>query len=69
MLAEIYWSTDFLATMPRPRGNDWLEDEIVSYKKSGVDVVVSLLERSEIYELEIEKEEFWCSGEGIIFLS
>ena len=69
MLAEIYWITDFLATMPRPIGNDWLEDEIVSYKKSGVDVVVSLLERSEIYELEIEKEEFWCCEKGIIFLS
>lgn len=69
MLAEIYWITDSLATMPRPRGNDWLEDEIVSYKKSGVDVVVSLLERSEINELEIEKEEFWCSEKGIIFLS
>ena len=61
MLAEIYWITDYLATMPRPRGNDWLEDEIISYKKSGVDIVVSLLEQDEIYELEIEK--------GIIFLN
>ena len=69
MLAEIYWITDFLATMPRPRGNDWLEDEIVSYKKSGVDVVVSLLEQSEIHELEIEKEGFWCGEKGIIFLN
>lgn len=69
MLAEIYWITDSLATMPRPRGNDWLEDEIISYKKSGVDVVVSLLERSEIYELEIESEEFWCNEKGMIFLN
>lgn len=69
MLAKVYWITDFLATMPRPRGNDWLEDEITSYKKSGVDVVVSLLEQSEIYELEIESEEFWCNEKGITFLS
>jgi hypothetical protein len=60
MLAEIYWITDSLAIMPRPRGNDWLEDEIISYRNYGVDIVVSLLESSEIYELEIEKEEFWC---------
>ena len=69
MLAEVYWITDSLATMPRPRGNDWLEDEIISYKKSGVDIVVSLLEQDEINELEIEKEEFWCNEKGITFLN
>ncbi|MEP6902609.1 MAG: dual specificity protein phosphatase family protein [Actinomycetota bacterium] len=69
MLAEIYWITDSLAMMPRPRGNDWLEDEIISYKNYGIDIVVSLLKRSEIYELEIEKEEIWCSEKGIIFLN
>ena len=55
--------------MPRPRGNDWLEDEIISFKNFGVDVVVSLLEQSEIYELEIEGEEFRCNEKGIIFLN
>lgn len=69
MLAEIYPITESLAIMPRPRGNDWLEDEILSYKNSGVDVVVSLLEQSEIYELEIEREEFFCNESEIIFLS
>ena len=69
MLAKLYWITDFLATMPRPRGNDWIEDEILSYKKSGVGVVVSLLEQNEIYELEIEKEEFWCLENEIVFLN
>jgi len=67
--AEIYWINDFLAIMPRPRGNDWLEDEIISYKSFGVGVVVSLLEQNEIYELEIEKEEFWCNDKEIIFLN
>src|SRR5690349_5355355 len=69
MLAEIYWITENLAIMPHPRGNDWLEDEIVSYKNFGVDVVVSLLERSEAYDLNIVEEEFWCNEKGIIFLN
>ena len=69
MLAEIYWITQNLAIMPHPRGNDWLEDEIVSYKNFGVDVVVSLLERSEAYDLELTKEEFWCREKGLIFLN
>lgn len=55
--------------MPRPRGNDWLEDEIVSYKNYGVDVVVSLLETDEIFELEIENEQFYCEANGVIFLN
>jgi len=69
MLAEIYWITENLAIMPHPRGYDWLEDEIVSYKNFGVDVVVSLLERSEAYDLDIVKEEFLCSEKGILYLN
>ena len=49
MQVRIYWIDDFesgrLGIMPRPRGGDWLEDEIRSLKVSGVDAVVSLLER------------------------
>ncbi len=69
MIAEIFWITDFLATMPRPRGNDWLEDEIKSYKNFGVDVIVSLLERDEIIELELEKERNFCQEYEIEFLN
>ena len=69
MIAEIFWITDFLATMPRPRGNDWLEDEIISYKKFGVKVVVSLLEIDEIIELELKKERSFCEQHEIEFLN
>lgn len=55
--------------MPRPRGNDWLEDEIISYKKFGVDVVVSLLEIDEIIELELKKERSFCEQHEIEFLN
>lgn len=69
MIAEIFWITDSLATMPRPRGNDWLEDEIKSYKNFGVDVIVSLLENDEIIELELEEERNFCQQNEIEFLS
>lgn len=55
--------------MPRPRGGDWLEDEIRSLKYSGVDAVVSLLERAEIEELDIAEEQALCEANGISFLS
>jgi hypothetical protein len=38
MYTKIYWIHDFangakLGIMPRPRGDDWLEEEIVKLKK------------------------------------
>ena len=58
-----------LAIMPRPRGGDWLEDEIRSLRTMGVDDVVSLLERDEVQELDIEGEKAFCEAVGISFLS
>ena len=55
--------------MPRPRGGDWLEDEIRSLMRSGVDVVMSLLEREEILELDLLEEQTLCLANGISFLS
>lgn len=69
MRAEIYWITDWLAIMPRPRGGDWLEDEVESLKQQGVTTVVSLLERDEIIELELREEESFCDKCGLKFLS
>ena len=47
MNTEIYWikaaGPGKLAVMPRPRGGDWLEDEIRGLKRFGVDILVSLL--------------------------
>ncbi len=55
--------------MPRPRGGDWLEDEIQSLKRSGIEAVVSLLERQEIVELDIAEEQVLCEANGISYLS
>jgi hypothetical protein len=40
-----------LAIVPRPRGGDWLEDELDQMKRAGVDVLVSMLQVDEAAEL------------------
>lgn len=69
MQAEIYWTNENLATMPRPRGGEWLDDEIRLIKNAGVDVLVSMLEYHEISRLELEKEELFCKENKIIYLN
>jgi|SRR5712671_7220923 len=73
MTAEVYWVRDIeplkLAIMPRPRGGDWLEDEVLGWKQSGVTDVVSLLHRYEIEELSISDEEAFCKSSGIKYRS
>ena len=58
-----------LAIMPRPRAGDWLEDEIHQWQREGLKIVVSLLEPSEIAELEIGLEPDLCASRGIEYLS
>jgi len=55
--------------MARPRGGDWLEDEIKRLKMCEVDDVVSLLERHEEDELGIRKEKHFCEESQIDFIS
>ena len=66
---RIYWINAFpkgnVAMMARPRGMDWLEDEIIKLKMQDVDVVVSLLERNEVLELGLRDEDKHCEQHGI----
>ena len=55
--------------MARPKGNDWLEDEIRKLGFLGINTVVSLLEKHEEIELEIEKEDNLCQKYDIEFVS
>jgi protein-tyrosine phosphatase len=55
--------------MPRPRGGDWLEDEVRPLRASGADVLVSLLEPQEIGELNLLEEKALCEANGITYLS
>ena len=73
MPSDIYWiktaNAKRLAIMARPRSGDWLEDEIAYWEQAGIEVVVSLLEREEIEDLELQREEALCVERGIQFLS
>jgi protein-tyrosine phosphatase len=73
MIPETYHIADLgkggVAIMPRPRGNDWLEEEIQGLRVLGYDLVVSFLERSEQIELELTEEEHFCEQNGIEFIS
>ena len=73
MRADIYWIDQIaphrLAIMPRPRGGDWLEDEIQSLRLEGVDVLVSLLTEAEARELELDSEAELCRTSGIDYIS
>lgn len=55
--------------MARPRGGDWLDDEINNLRNNAVDLLVSLLERSEIHGLDLSLEEKLCLSKGIAFVN
>jgi protein-tyrosine phosphatase len=58
-----------LAIVPRPRGGDWLEDDVQQMKVAGVDVLVSMLPVEEALELGLEAEARLCEKAGITFRS
>jgi protein-tyrosine phosphatase len=58
-----------LAVASRPRGGDWLEDEIKGWRKAGLDVVVSLLEMDEAAQLELDRESEVAESKGVRFVS
>lgn len=58
-----------LAVASRPRGGDWLEDEIKGWRKAGLDVVVSLLEEDEAAQFELAREGDVAESKGVRFIS
>lgn len=57
-----------LAIAPRPRGGDWLEDDIADLARSGVRVLVSMLREDEQHELGLQGEAAACSRCQIEFV-
>lgn len=62
-------SPGHLSTMARPRGGDWLLDEIIAIREAGVDILVSLLTADEVDELDLSREATYCQSQQITFLS
>jgi protein-tyrosine phosphatase len=73
MKANLHWierpGSGRLAILARPRGGDWLEDEVLSWKNAGVKVLVSALTPEEILELDLEKEKSLCQTHAIDAIS
>jgi protein-tyrosine phosphatase len=53
--------------MAKPRGGDWLEDEIRALHGAGVRVLVSALTKEEMAELDLTQEGEVCATAGIDF--
>lgn len=58
-----------LAMASRPRGGDWLNDELRAWRKSGVDTILSLLTESEEEDLDLVEERRLALANGMDFLS
>jgi protein-tyrosine phosphatase len=73
MAPRLYWLDETwpgkLALAARPRGGDWLSDEVAAWKWAGVDAVLSLLEPQEERDLELRAERDEVRSQGLEFLS
>jgi len=58
-----------LAIVLRPRGDDWLENELRRMKAGGIETLVSLLETDEAALLGLAQEGTLAEGSGMRFLS
>lgn len=71
MRAEVYWIPGpwpgRLGILPRPRGGDWLADEVRAWRASGLDVVTSLLTPEEAAELDLQDEAVVSREAGLEF--
>ena len=57
-----------LSIIPRPRGGEWLQDEMEALREEGIDIIVSLLTTGEVQELELADEAALARTKGLQFL-
>jgi len=73
MLTGLFWVEGpwlgRMAISPRPRGSDWLDDEMKGWHQAGIDVVVSLLESGEAEDLGLDEERKYSEANGMEFYS
>jgi protein-tyrosine phosphatase len=70
---QFYWVSGpwngKLALIPRPRGGDWLHDEVAGWREAGISSVLSLLTPDEERDLELRKEAVEVRNLGLEFAS
>lgn len=73
MRKDLYWLDGpwrgKLAMAARPRGGDWLRDDIGSWKRAGIDKVLSLLTPDEERNLDLRNEAAEVTAQGMEFAS
>jgi protein-tyrosine phosphatase len=73
MMTPLHWVhgpwNGRLAISARPRGGDWLADEIAAWREAGVDSILSHLSREEETDLDLEEERRLALASGIKFHS
>ena len=71
MRTRIFWVAGTwkgrLGILPRPRGGDWLGDEMAAWREAGVDMAVSLLEAEEAAQLVLADEAAAAAASGVAF--
>lgn len=71
MRNDFYWIAGpwpgRLGIAARPRGGEWLEDEVRAWRRAGIGLVVSLLTPAEEIELGLEAEEASSRQAGLDF--
>jgi len=72
-LTNLYWIAGpwpgKLALAARPRGGDWLEDELRAWHRDGVSTVLSVLTQGEEEDLDLTAESRSAKHVGLKFLS
>ncbi|WP_432843501.1 protein-tyrosine phosphatase family protein [Dactylosporangium sp. CA-092794] len=58
-----------LSTMAKPRGGDWLTDELTALRAAGVDILVCALPAAELDEVDLAGEPRAATGAGLEFVS
>ena len=73
MRTELHWVDGpwpgKLAIGPRPRGGDWLADEVADWNRAGVGAVVSLLTPDEEESLDLKQEAATVKRQDMSFVS
>ena len=73
MGTPLHWAngpwTGRLALAARPRGGDWLEDELSAWHRAGIDAVASMLTPGEERDLDLQQEGNLTRALGMDFVS
>ncbi len=73
MFSELHWADGpwpgKLAMSARPRGGEWLDDEIAHWRRNGIDTVLSLLEAHEERDLDLAGEASAARAVDMKFIS